>query len=209
MHRAIQSPCLFVRIFRWAGFGPRQAAGDVAMKRERGDATEHARALASRVPENGDGYDLFATPPRSSLPEFPEKTGSALTIPAEIPGWATRWDSLTEQQREAQRSRWKALLEPHVLELARKSGPEGIIASDVLSLGVTLGILNGERLFVKRHPRIYAFLGPWLGHLAEDGKLVPKMIRLPDGSLLHVKRKSTRLVSKGNQGAVYLSVDAS
>jgi hypothetical protein len=127
-----------------------------------------------------------------------------LTAPPPTPPWAQRWGSLTDEQRKRQRERWQEQLQPLVLDLAARRGPEGITASDVISAGITAGILNGERLFLKEYPRVYAFIGPWLAQLARTGTLRPKTARLEGGGEIHVKRESSRDVSHGNANLVYV-----
>lgn len=154
------------------------------MTRPSYDEVEFSRARP-RPDEGTNGLELFDTTPSA-------------------PQWVTTWGTLTIEQQHAQRERWKEQLRPRVVELARKSGPEGIIAADVISDGITSGVLWGERVFLQRYPRIYAFVGPWLGKLAAGGMLEPVMVDLPNGARLHVTRMSERSLSKHNKAGVYV-----
>jgi hypothetical protein len=107
----------------------------------------------------------------------------------------------TPAQRKADRERLKERLLPLVLALAKRRGPEGITASEVLAEALVVGTLTPAP---SHDPRRHAWLGPWLGQLARLGILTPKMVRLPDGGTLHVTRKSVRHTSKQNAGGVYL-----
>lgn len=124
-----------------------------------------------------------------------------------VPAWAQSWGSLTDDQRAAQRERWKELLRPVVLELVAKRGPEGIIAGDVIAEGIVRGLLWGERTFLQDHPRVYAWVGPWLASLAAQGTIAPLTVRLPNGSTLQVTRKSERSLSHGNPGGVFVALE--
>lgn len=126
---------------------------------------------------------------------------------ASIPAWAQAWGSLTDDQRAAQRERWKELLLPVVRELVVRRGPEGIIAGDVIAEGIVRGVLWGERTFLKNHPRVYAWVGQWLARLAFDGEIAEKTIALPGGGRLHVTRKSERSLSHGNPGGVFVALE--
>lgn len=113
------------------------------------------------------------------------------------PSWTQRWASLTDAERKAQRERWQEKLLPIVLEFVVTR--EDIIASDVISRGITDGVLNGERAFLAQHPKVYSFVGPWLGALAVAGVIGRKTVALPDGGELQLTRKSERDPSHGNK----------
>jgi hypothetical protein len=147
------------------------------------DAVEHAR-VAKPQPSNIDGLDLFAA--------------------AAPPSWTERWASLTAAERDAQRERWKDALLPLVEELAEKSGPEGITASEVQTAAILAGKLNGDRVFLKNNPRVYSWLGAWLASLASGGTLVPKTLKLEGGGSIKATRASERDASHANVGYVYL-----
>ena len=133
----------------------------------------------------------------------------APTINSELnvgpPAFTQRWASLTDAEREAQRERWKAQLEPRVLALADRAGPEGFTAADVQSLGITDGILNGESSFLSANPKVYSWIGSWLSQLAEQGKIGRCMIPLANGGALQLERKSERKASHANKGKVYVA----
>lgn len=131
-------------------------------------------------------------------------SGLGLFAVDNTPSWVSSWGTLTTSQQFAQRERWKEQLLPRLLDLARRNGPEGIIAADVIGDGITSGVLWGERVFLKKYPRIYAWIGPWLGQLANSGTLAPVMVELPNGGRLHVTRMSERSLSKHNKGGVYV-----
>jgi hypothetical protein len=122
--------------------------------------------------------------------------------PCVLPGWAQTWASLTETERRAQRDRWKQQLLPLVLDLAAR--PQGVTASEVLTAGAEASILWTERSFVSRHPRIYSFLGGWLGQLAKQGKLAPKTARVEGHGTIHLRRDSERKLSHDNDGLIYV-----
>lgn len=124
-----------------------------------------------------------------------------------VPAWATTWSSLTDDQRKAQRERWKELLRPIVRALVRRRGPEGIIAGDVIAEGITGGILWGERSFVTKYPRVYAWVGPWLGQLAAEGVIAAKTEALASGRRIQVTRRSDRSLSHGNEGGVFVALE--
>jgi hypothetical protein len=126
-----------------------------------------------------------------------------LDLAPEKPAWARTWGTLTERQRREQRTRWIDLLTPITIALAKRRGPEGITASEVTSEAILCGYLWGEAAFFERYPRVYAWIGPWLGQLARRGHLVPKVIPIPGGQL-QVSRKSERGASHRNRNAVYL-----
>lgn len=146
------------------------------------------------VPDLGP---LFGEP----APINSSRTDSALI---DRPNWVTKWASLTEEQREQQRERWRGQLLPIVMEFCESRGPEGFTASDVISRGITDSILNGERSFLKANPRIYSFLGPWLAALSRARTIAPKVERLASGGLIHLKAKSERVGSHGNEGYRYI-----
>jgi hypothetical protein len=149
------------------------------------DEAEYSRSRP-RPDEGTAGLGLFDTTPSA-------------------PAWVQSWGTLTVAQQHAQRERWKEQLRPRVVELARKSGPEGIIAADVISDGITSGVLWGERVFLTKYPRIYAFVGLWLAELAVGGVLEALTVRTDNGATFQVRRESTRAISKGNLGKVYVT----
>lgn len=124
-------------------------------------------------------------------------------------GWLMRWSSLTPAERRNQRERWQEQLLPAVLSMADVAAGEGITASDVISRGITDGILIGERPFLAAHPRVYSFVGRWLARLAVEGLLAPLTIRAERGGVLQVRRESDRKASKGNLGKVYVAAGLS
>jgi hypothetical protein len=145
-----------------------------------------------------DHYGSVAKqPPADELPLF------APPAPA-TPGWTERWASLTDAERKAKRDRWQEQLRPLVLDLARRRGPEGITASEVITAGILAGVLNGERAFLTHHPRVYSWVGSWLAQLARAGALRAKTVRLEGGGEIHVKRESERDASHGNANLVYV-----
>jgi hypothetical protein len=131
--------------------------------------------------------------------------GDLFSQPPEQPAFSQRWASLTDAEREAQRERWKERLLPVVLDLADRCGPEGFIAADVQSEGITRGILNGEASFLSANRNAYSFLGGWLSVLAEQGVIGRYMLPLANGGALQLERKSERDASHGNKGKVYVS----
>jgi hypothetical protein len=170
------------------------------------DESEHQRT-AKPEPIGG----LFApetntAPASSSLTHEPTRKPS-LQVPAEIPGWRTRWASLSDDERRAQRERWQESLLPIVQAMASVAAGDGITASDVISRGITAGILNGERAFLHEHPRVYSFVGLWLAQLVRDGVLAPKTVTLENGGQMRVRRESDRAVSKGNVNLVYVAAE--
>lgn len=128
-------------------------------------------------------------------------TGTMFAAPSHS---LTRWASLTELQRKAQRERWQELLLPIVTSLAERRGPEGITASEVIGEGIVAGVLNGERVFMKANPKVYAWVGNWLRGLAHDGPLAKKLVRLEDGGSIHATRLSERAASHSNRNAIYV-----
>lgn len=120
-------------------------------------------------------------------------------------GWVHRWASLTEDARRMERERWQERLLPVVKSMAEIAAGDGITASDVISRGITDGILIGERAFLTLHPRVYAFVGHWLHKLARDGILEQKTIAAEGGGQIRVRRRSERVVSKGNLNDVFVA----
>ena len=119
----------------------------------------------------------------------------------DTPLWAQAPSRQSADERARDVDRLKERLLPVVLEMAERRGPEGITASEVLSEGLVRSIL----LPAPAHdPRRHSWIGPWLGSLARAGQLAAKMVRLPDGGTLHVKRKSDRHASKQNENGIYL-----
>lgn len=125
-------------------------------------------------------------------------------VPPVAPSWATSWGSLTDAARRQQRERWIELLTPIMRSLAKRRGAEGITASEVVSAGITLGVLWGEASFIERYPRVYAWVGPWLAQVARRGGLAPKVVEVPGGGQVHVQRKSERGASHRNRNGIYL-----
>jgi hypothetical protein len=152
------------------------------MTRHAFDESEHSRVRPADV--GTAGLALFDEP------------ASAL------PRWAETWASLSETERRAQRDRWKEQLLPLVLELAAR--PHGVTASEVLTGGAESFVLWTERSFVSRYPRIYSFLGGWLGQLAKQGKLAPKTARVEGHGTIHLRRDSERKLSHDNDGLIYV-----
>lgn len=162
------------------------------MMRERGDLTEAMRAKPMHQLD-GLSLDFGSTTTPTIKPD--------VIVPPEVPGWATRWASLTKAERVAQQDRWKALLLPVVLELAATR--EDFIASDVIAVGAERGLLNTERPFLKLHPRIYSFIGTWLGLLAERGTIARHTIPLPNGGVWQLQRKADRSLSHSNKNLCF------
>ncbi len=131
-------------------------------------------------------------------------TVESIQPPRDTTGWAQRWNSLSEAEREARRDRWRELLRPVVIEMAKIASGDGVTASEVISVGISRGILNGERSFLAAHPRVYSWIGHYLVALVHDGVLAAKLIRLEGGGSIHARRASDRAVSKGNFGKVYV-----
>lgn len=125
-------------------------------------------------------------------------------VPPPKPAWAVSWGSLTDAARRQQRERWVELLTPIMRSLAKRRGVEGITASEVVSAGITAGVLWGETSFIERYPRVYAWVGPWLAQVARRGGLAPKVVSVPGGGQLQVTRRSEREASHSNRNAVYL-----
>jgi hypothetical protein len=128
-----------------------------------------------------------------------------LDLVPQRPRWASTWGSLTDGERVAQRTRWVEQLSPVVHAMAVRRGVEGITASDVISEAIVLGIFWGETSFIERYPRVYAWVGPWLAHLARRGRLTPKTVANPGGRPVQVTRKSERGASHANRNAIYLA----
>lgn len=145
-----------------------------------------------------DHYGQRAPSPAAQL------AGTMFDAEPTPPHWTQRWASMSEEERRAQRSRWQEKLLPLVLQLAARRDPEGITASEVLSAGITTGILNGERAFISQHPRIYSWIGAWLAQLARAGTIQPKTARIEGGGEIHLKRESTRDLSHGNGNLIYV-----
>lgn len=145
------------------------------------DAMEHARATAHVA--TADLGSLFNPPP---------------------PAWTQRWASLTEDERRRQRERWQEQLLPLVRDLARRRGPEGITASEVMAEGITKGVLPGERSFLTAHPRVFSWIGAWMAQLARTGTLRAKTARIEGGGELHLKRTSERDASHSNANLIYV-----
>jgi hypothetical protein len=121
---------------------------------------------------------------------------------SDTPLWSVAQSSQSPVERKRDVERLKERLLPIVCDMAKRRGPEGVTASEVLAEGLVLGILTPAP---SHDPRRYAFIGPWLAALAHLGILAPKTVKLPDGSLLHVKRKSLRHSSHANPNAIYIS----
>lgn len=170
--------------------------------RHRGNLVPENDLFAAIIEENqkpgvereGNPSALAVTPSLGPVPSrAPESTGSLSPI-------SQRWASLTELEREAQRDRWREQLRPHVVQLAEIAAGDGITASDVLSRGITAGILNGERSFQSAHPKVYAWIGHLLLKMSHEGELSVKK-----HAGMVVRRRSERLTSKGNLGVVYVA----
>lgn len=165
------------------------------MKHERGDAAE-----SMRVRPRTDNGPLFGEPAESASPTVPPR----VIPPPDTPGWKQRWLSLTKEQRVAQRERWKERLLPIVEEFSETRGPEGFMASDVESRALSDHILPDGLIAVDF--RVYSFIGPWLASLAKQRKIAPKTERLANGGVIHVKGKSERDDSNGNEGYRYVGL---
>lgn len=139
-----------------------------------------------------------------TLSLFDADQHEANTLGDRAPGWASSWGALTDAQRLAQRERWKEQLLPIVRELAARTTPEGVTASEVLAEGCRRSLLWGERSFLTKYPRIYAWIGGWLRQLAGDGVLAAKTVDLPGGGTLAVTRESERKLSHSNKNVVYV-----
>lgn len=119
-------------------------------------------------------------------------------------GHTHQWASLPASERRAQRERWQERLRPIVLHMARVAAGDGITASDVISRGITEGVLNGERSFLAHHPKVYSWVGHWLLKLAREGVLAPLMLVTVGGGRVHARRKSERGISKGNKPYIFV-----
>jgi len=104
---------------------------------------------------------------------------------------------LSPAERLARRARDKERLQPVVLDLARRRGGEGIIASEVITEAITRGVFTGQES--RMAPRAYSWVGPWLAQLARRGHLVEKRI-----NGMRVRRKAERDASHANENLVYL-----
>lgn len=143
--------------------------------------------------------DHYGAPKRDAGVE-----GLGLFAPTEpaVPRWAEVWGSLTDTARKAQRERWKELLLPAVVELSAR--PQGVTWSEVTTAGIDRGILWGERPFLSKYPRIYAWGGSWLAQLAKEGIIVPKTAHVEGHGTIHLRRESTRDLSNDNAGFIYV-----
>lgn len=119
----------------------------------------------------------------------------------DAPLWAQAESRQTPTERKRDVERLKERLLPVVRELATRRGHEGITASEVLAEALVLAIVLPASA---TDPRRHSWIGPWLSSLATRGVLVPKTVRLPDGSLLHVSRRSQRHKSHKNPNGIYL-----
>jgi hypothetical protein len=124
------------------------------------------------------------------------------------PAWTRTWGSLSFAERRRERERLAERLTPIMRALAKRRGPEGITASEVIAEAIVAGVLWGEPTFIESYPRVYAWIGPWLAQLARRGSLVPKLVELPGGGQLHVTRIAERGASHRNRNAVYLDPGA-
>jgi len=105
---------------------------------------------------------------------------------------------LSRANRADEKRRLEERLTPHILELARRAGAEGIIAGDVIAAAIAeWGIWTGEEW--RRHQRAYSMVGPLLKKLARTGELEPKLVQG-----YHVSRQSTREHSHKNRNLIYL-----
>lgn len=119
----------------------------------------------------------------------------------DMPLWAQSPSRQSPTDRKREVERLKERLLPVVTDMAQRRGPEGITASEVLAEALVRGILTPVP---SSDPRRHAWIGPWLSSLAAQGVLVAKTVRLPDGSMFHVKRTSQRHSSHKNPNGVYL-----
>lgn len=127
------------------------------------------------------------------------------TEPA-VPRWVESWGTLTDDERRAQRERWKELLLPIVRELSRRKGPIiGVTWSEVTAVGIERGYLWGERSFLSKYPRIYSWGGGWLSQLATQGVLAPETARVGGHGVIHLRRDAGRKVSHSNDGFIYVA----
>lgn len=108
--------------------------------------------------------------------------------------------SFPSRSPEEERERLIARLEPRILELAERRGAEGITASDFLAECYTNGWLTRPP---KGRERDHSFVGPVMVSLSKRGFLAPMMA----GAHV-VRRRSSRLVSHGNLGVVWLRTSA-
>lgn len=167
-------------------------------------------ALAGKhvIDKGVDGLSLFSQQERPSREISQVEKSPIVAAP---PHPFARWASLSDTERKAQRERWEAQLLPIVIRIADVAAGDGITASDVMSHGITEGVLNGERAFLTANPKVYSFLGTYLVRLAYDGILAPKLLRVEgageDGrpATVHVSRVSQRAASHRNKQLVYVA----
>lgn len=107
-----------------------------------------------------------------------------------------------QTDREAERRRIRARdqerLEPLMRDLARRRGPEGITAAELIAEGITRGVFTGQETAMGQQ-RALSWIGPWLAALAKRGVLARRM---DDG--VEVRRRSERAQSHGNLQLVYV-----
>jgi hypothetical protein len=114
------------------------------------------------------------------------------------------FDRPTEQEAQRDRARLQERLLPVVAHLAATRGPEGFTASDVIGEGMVRSILLRDA--VRRAPRLYSWVGPWLHHLGKQGVIAPKTMLLATGRRVQERAPASRDDSKGRSVKVWIGV---